>query len=489
MIDAEFWQSGYAPVVPFSIQLPSGTLVCEQCVRAMPGRRYVFRGCWQLADKPQQAVFIKLFATSSRGRREWLNEQAGIESLNIATVLAPTILAVDTLTEPALHLIVYAQIANAENARDRWQHSDDDERRILMRDLVKVLAAHHNAGLIQQDLHLANFICQGEKVYTLDAGDITQSSMNENLILTNLAGFFALHYARYDEWLEELYGIYTGFRHKTPDQDEYRKLAALVINQRRYKLKKYLKKIYRSCSAFIARSSWWQYCVYDRREDNPVFSTYCDNPDQLPADAQQTILKDGNTCLVTRFILADKELVCKRYNIKNSWHALRRGLRETRASQSWRNAHRLLRCGIATPIPLALIEKRFGPIRRQAWFVMQAVDGPRVYEYFRDKSVSQTQQLTIARQMAEFIKLMQAEKLSHGDMKATNFIINDQQLYVIDLDAMQVHGQEKTHTRALQKDVARFMRNWQSLPAVEAMFHQVFVDNGLADFLATNPAS
>jgi len=52
--------------------------------------------------------------------------------------------------------------------------------------------------------------------------------------------------------------------------------------------------------------------------------------------------------------------------------------------------------------------------------------------------------------------------LSHGDMKATNIKILDQQPVLIDLDSMQQHKCAWFFRRKHARDLKRFMRNWTS---------------------------
>jgi len=479
------WSEGYDLPVPFQVPLEDGqVLICEEVVRAMPGRRYVCRGTYN-----GEAVYAKLFSISNKATREWKSEQTGIDSLNAAGVLAPNIIESVVLEQVELQLIIYTEIANAENARLKWDVGDESDRKMLIISLLKVLASHHNANLIQQDLHLANFMCRGEEVFTLDASDIAKKVISYDIAIESLSGLFALLNSKYDAWIPALSKHYFSLRGMPFSDLDILALEKGVLKSRCYKRRKYLKKIFRSCSAFVSKKSWRRRIVYDRKNESVAFSKFCDNPDNSADSVSKTVLKDGNTCLVTQLTFAQQRLVIKRYNIKNFWHGVGRAFRETRASKSWRNAHRLLHCGILTPKPIAFVENRFGPIRHNAWFIMEFTDGDSARKYFHDTSITDSQLREIAVQFAQFFGVMKREGFSHGDMKATNFIIHDEQLYVIDLDAMQAHEDKNSHFRALQRDAARFMKNWESLPAVGSLFCEVFTAEGLSDYLPLEPTS
>jgi tRNA A-37 threonylcarbamoyl transferase component Bud32 len=480
---SQIWQSGYSPAVPFEIALPDGgSVVCEEVVRAMPGRRYVCRGKWG-----EHVVFIKLFAQDSRAAREWQNEQRGIVTLKERAIPAPTLLFSTSLTRPAAHLLVYAALEHPESSRDRWEREGEEIRHQLLGELVDLLATHHAAGLRQQDLHMRNFLYSGSVLYTLDAADIEISSeaLNKPASLDNLASLFALLRPEYDKEVDRLYQRYAQHRGWQVLPVDTEKLRNAIRQQRRYKQNKFLDKIFRNCTAFAARQTWRRFYVYDREQGDALFRELVRDPDHLPVTAPRAMVKAGNTCTVTSIQLGQRQLISKRYNIKNIWHGLGRAWRPTRASQSWRNAHCLLMHGIATARPLALIEKRLGPLRGVAWFIMEAVEGQSAHEFFRDPAVSRAEQTAIARQFADVLNIMQREKISHGDMKATNFVISHDRLMVLDLDGLRLHGNKAHFERAFRRDLRRFFQNWRELPEVEALFRECFTAAGLQDYLPT----
>ena len=479
MYDASnIWHSGYSQSVPFVITLDDGSeIVCDEVVRAIPGRRYVCRGKWH-----DQVVFIKLFANNSRARRECENEQQGISTLLEADIPAPTLLLSSQLTQPAARLLIYAALENPESSRERWEHESDEGRHLLLQELVELLARHHASGLQQKDLHLRNFLYSDSVLYTLDAADIeiNADELDTQTSLNNLAALFALLKPEYDKWVSELYTYYCQRRSWRVVAEDKETLLRSVQSQRTYKQNKFLDKIFRNCTAFVAQKTWRQLHVYDREYDNESFQAFINHPD---LDTERTMIKAGNTCTVTSLRLGPHELVCKRYNIKHFWHGLNRAIRPTRASQSWRSAHRLLMHGIATPKPVALIERRFGPLRGVAWFIMQKVDGRSAHDFFRADDVSNEEKVSMAEQFANILLIMQREQISHGDMKATNFLINDGQLVVLDLDALCQHSQQSTFERAFQRDIRRFLQNWQDLSALSTLFRSSFINAGLQDYL------
>ena len=52
------------------------------------------------------------------------------------------------------------------------------------------------------------------------------------------------------------------------------------------------------------------------------------------------------------------------------------------------------------------------------------------------------------------------QRISHGDLKATNLLWDAGQVMVIDLDAVVQHRSAAAHARAWRRDRARLLRNW-----------------------------
>lgn len=87
------------------------------------------------------------------------------------------------------------------------------------------------------------------------------------------------------------------------------------------------------------------------------------------------LYKTGGAASVGRVEVAGRTLVVKRYNIKGFAHWLKRFWRPSRAWHSWQEGNRLAFLGIATPKPLALLEKRFLWLRSRAYLVTEYLAG------------------------------------------------------------------------------------------------------------------
>ena len=173
-------------------------------------------------------------------------------------------------------------------------------------------------------------------------------------------------------------------------------------------------------------------------------------------------MKDGNSTTVAEFCLENKNYVIKRYNLKSSLQRVKYLFKLSRAARCWKNASILRMIGIKTPRPFILIEDRlFGFLRGKAYFVSEKIEALNLLEYISGKGLEQADMPMIALSFRNLFQVMIDHRISHGDMKASNFIYRNNELIVLDLDAMRRHRSQRSFRKAITKDFNRFLRNWQ----------------------------
>jgi tRNA A-37 threonylcarbamoyl transferase component Bud32 len=224
----------------------SALLRCHEVVRAIPGRRLVCRGEWQGKD-----VFAKLYFG---GDKYWRAECQGLQALGDNGITAPAVLHAGTADDGALHVIMLEAIQPAVTLEMAWAETDDEAARIaLLQRAVVCIASHHRAGLEQRDIHLNNFLLSGEHLYTLDGGGIHDAGVDELSVKRsrdNLALFFAQFYPDDDALIEAVLPVYLQRRSWNREVLPAAKLQERVHHFRRGRLRRFLKKIFRDCSAF-----------------------------------------------------------------------------------------------------------------------------------------------------------------------------------------------------------------------------------------------
>lgn len=432
-------------------------LLCEQVVRRIPGRRLVCRGRWD-----GRAVYAKLFIGAD-AQRYAVRDARGALALLAAGIATPELLHEGAIADLDGRVLIYAAVEPAQDAEQAWQQADGAGRAALAAALVATVARQHAAGLLQTDLYLRNFLCAQDGIHTLDGDGIRQPRvLRRGAALDNLALLLSKFDVLDDARLPELLQIYTGLRgwHATGrllPELQLRVRAARQRAARQYAC----AKVLRECSDVHVRRQFSRFAAFERAQLTPELEQLAADPDRALADPDSLRLKSGNTCTVGLVTAGARKVVVKRYNVKNFWHGLSRALRRTRASVSWSNAHLLQLLDIRTPAPLALIERRWGRLRRQSYFLAEYVAGPDIAAALADTACTDDCRRALAGRMATLLRRLYLLGIEHGDMKASNFLLVDGEPVVIDLDAMCLHRDAGVARRRHARDLRRFLKNWQ----------------------------
>ncbi len=469
--------------LPFSITLPGAggrqLLVCQKLLRLIPGKRMVCAALWGT-----RAVVVKLFLDPHKAARHFKRELAGIKALLTAGIKTPELLFSGSVFPESLPLIIFAEIEPAATLVELWlKPAGNHERLSLLERVVGVIAEHHEAGLLQSDIHWGNFLFSNEEVYTIDGDAVTNklagARVGRAAGLANLALFLAEPHPGIDDFLTVLWSSYCACRGWSPAAGEVDKLKSLIAGQRRHKIEKFVAKSQRSCTAFRCFEHDNFHIVYDRAYQSPNLDDLLKQPDVIMASG--AVLKAGNSATVVRVGAGGLDLAVKRYNIKNLPHACRRSLRPSRAAVSWQMGQRLCWLRIATPKPVAMLEKRVCGLRSTAYFISEYVAGSLAYDCLRRPDIAAVELWHWAEQFRELLRQLRDSGLSHGDFKATNFLCGaDGRLYLIDLDAMRYWPKPgAAFQKAITRDCQRLLANWQDRPEIEHIFLDIIKKCGL----------
>jgi tRNA A-37 threonylcarbamoyl transferase component Bud32 len=464
--------AGRNVTVPFKLNIEwNGNLsevVCDTVLRTLPGKRLVCFGEWE----GRQTV-IKFFLKKVGAKRHCAREQKGAIALKHAGIKTPSLLFKGIAIPDGIPMLGFQRIAPAENLAEAWEKAETDEQRNkMMEQAASLIANQHEAGLKQDDPHRRNFLLSDGDIYSIDGDAIDVRQMGRPLSkrasLKNLGLFFAQFYPQFDHLITRAFCSYTETRSWPIKSNLNSSLTRTVNRWRKKRQQVYFKKIFRDCSAYVCKKGWHHYMVCDRTFYGNAMDRFFDDP--AAAIKSGKLLKDGNSSTVALVKIGDKNLVVKRYNIKNYLHALKRSIRTSRARLSWKNAHRLNLLGILTPKPVAFYEKRFGPLRSTAYFITEFVAGTDVYHLSHSDTEINFDQETLANQFVELIQALVKALVRHGDFKATNFISTSAGLFVTDLDTMRTFKLKFRIRRAFKQDLERFMQNWIDLPETERLF-------------------
>jgi tRNA A-37 threonylcarbamoyl transferase component Bud32 len=440
------------PPFPFALRLDdSSRLELLRPLRILPGKRIVAEGIWN-----GQRVLAKLFIASGSARH-WRRERDGLALLAAADIPTTPILAAGTLAEGG-HYLLTAFLPDAHSLASELENTGGEggNARTWLEAICARLGRLHARGITHGDPHPGNILIDAGEPLLIDGDAVRQrptplSGRQADAMLANLLAGLPP-----EKTLASLIDAYhAGNPHHAPSPAA---LQAQIEKNRRARLMDYLAKTVRPCTRFDVRRTASRFVAVGRVDAAPLAPLLAD-PDR--AMASGVPLKDGHTATVARVEVDGRMLAVKRYNIKNTAHALSRAWRPSRAWHAWREGHRLHFLGIHTPMPRALIEERLGPLRRRAWLITDYHGGcsllGRLAPYVDAAAPPPAESAALLR----FFTTLHAHRIAHGDLKANNLLWDETRgIIVIDLDAMTQYAHAAAHARAWRRDRARLLANW-----------------------------
>lgn len=432
---------------PFTVELDGGTCECVEVLRWLPGKRLVAR-----ARYCERNVVVKLFI--GRGaKRRFAREKTGVAHLLASRVRSPGLVDASFLKKGfvkkgSLDEVGWALIFEYIDAT-----AVSVDARQAAEAVATALGCLHADGVVHRDVHLDNFMLAGDEVYVIDGDSVKKlrGTLGETPSLGHLAVFLAQYPPSEAVAIERLLTCYERARGWPPVADRLSRLRASVVVARQRRVHHFLAKTQRACTEFV-RLSDWHSNVLARREifDKPL-RAFAEDPETHLADGE--IIKAGNSATVFRLDLGGQSVIVKRYNVKNPWHRVRRWFKP-RARIAWRNGQRLRFLGIPTADPLVLVERRWGPFRGLAYLVM----ADRGNQDLASQVASNGWQPAWLDAVAGLFADLRTAGLRHTDTKATNFLVQDDRVYLIDLDGMTEGGGARLGGA---EDVRRFLANWR----------------------------
>ncbi|MBD9657083.1 phosphotransferase [Pseudomonas sp. PDM12] len=457
---ASLTQVGRSPELPLLIELPAGQpLELRSLLRVLPGQRYVGQAQWQ-----GRTVLAKLLV-GSKAERHFARELQGAQLLAQQGLCTPLLLEHGVAGGEGGWLL-FEFLEGARSLADDWQAVAgqawlSDAQQQVLGEALGVIGQLHSRGLWQEDLHLDNLLRHDGRLHLIDGGGIRAETPGQPLsrdkVLGNLGLFFAQFPGAIDSFVEELlvhYLLVNG-EHALPLEA----LLKAVARARATRMQAYMAKIERECTAFRVWRGPSRLQVV-RREEDAALAPILADPDAAIAAGEP--LKLGGSSTVARIEQAGRQLVIKRYNIKGFAHWLRRFWRPSRAWHSWCEGNRLAFLGIATPKPLAVLERRTLWLRRQAYLITEHTPGMDIIARFAPCGADQLPPEADLQALEALFAALLRERISHGDCKGNNILWQDGRWALIDLDAMQYHGQASSFKTAYGRDRARLLRNWSA---------------------------
>lgn len=444
---------------PFSINIETeqgpAELKIDSLLRAVPGKRLVALSNWK-----NRTVIVKIFIHGNRWKRGMLKDIAGINRLKQARIPTPDLLLQAATADNKAGVLIIEYLNQGASLATLFEEAKTAEGKAEILEMgVKAVADCHQAGLWQHDIHLDNFMLCAGTVYVLDGADIKSKGavLDVDTRLKNFAMFLAQFPVSQDKQWKYLIEQYSK---QSPglNAEDIAGFRKRIVKARRKRLNAYERKLNRSTSANRCEQGSNFFYIYNRSIHSAELDSFIADPDSF-IDGQQ-LLKDGNSSTVAIVTINERNYVLKRYNIKSFWHGVSRAFRPSRAHHSWRNASVLEMLGVATAHPLLYLEERvFWLFRRRAYFLCEYIEGLDLGTAWERRELEMKENEIVGLFRGLF-RVMADYRISHGDMKATNFMLKDGKIFVLDLDVMTRNASNAKFKEKFAKDLKRFQKNW-----------------------------
>ena len=194
----------------------------------------------------------------------------------------------------------------------------------------------------------------------------------------------------------------------------------------------------------------------DENITDVVKAHYAKFPSDVPAptDRMVTIIDVPSIGGTMKIFLKQDDFV-RAFNFQKSFKSI---FKMSRGMKGWVAANRLLDGFVMVPEPIAYIERR-GLLRfKKGYFFMEYIEGSL---NLGDKLKDGKDRVRLIVQVGDLLRSLHELNCSHGDMKASNFLVGDEgdryKLYLIDTEDMRFHKKISKMNR--MKDLLRFTRS------------------------------
>jgi hypothetical protein len=150
---------------------------------------------------------------------------------------------------------------------------------------------------------------------------------------------------------------------------------------------------------------------------------------------------------------ASQRYVLKHY-VEQSWrHAMKGSVMRSRAWAAWRTSHRLADAGVRTPRPVAYVENRWGPLRRDSFLLYPYIPGRTLQACLAGEAPALEcwQFERLWQRLGKLWRHMRRLRVSLADANVGNFIVDAHgKLWVIDLDKARFYRRGSSAAHQLQ---------------------------------------
>ena len=185
------------------------------------------------------------------------------------------------------------------------------------------------------------------------------------------------------------------------------------------------------------------------------------------------IYKDTASTTVSQINFEGKPLIVKRYNTHSITEGLKQIFKVSRAYNSWFYAHWMMENNILTPSPLVAIEQKIGWFRKRSYYIYQALELSLLMDVLLAEDIDSPKSQNLQERIVDLFRALYTARVHHRDFKISNFLVNQNEIYLIDLDHMSYDLTTIGLKISLRRDKKRFLKNFKDHPKLLARFEKL----------------
>lgn len=361
-------QAAYQIELPLLIPLENQTVFeATQLLRAVPNKRLVLAGNWQ-----NQPAVAKLFMQSRRALKHYQRELRGLQALQKVHIKTPAIYHAGWNDTKEIYLIIYEYLAHAQPFSNIWENANAQQQQQLLTQLMQITAQLHTQGLYQRDCHLDNFMYESAQgIIMLDGATVVNQphALNVSISLNNLAQLLAQFSSKNDHYFKAAFDEYIKLRGWQSNAPSFTQLETKILKWRNRRVKIYLSKALRTCTAFICEKTWDQFKIWDRDYDSREIHHLLEKPGSLfYLHGEETFQESNYEVLTASFNQYNFQI--RRYPIDSIWQQLKYSILPSPARTAWLEMLKNRFTDKSTERPIALVEFRQGFWPKEGYLII-----------------------------------------------------------------------------------------------------------------------
>jgi len=396
--------------------------------------------------KPRLIQRIRYLVVPSKALAEWRN----LRILEKSGLPCPKALAFFEKRSWGMLETACLVIQGLENAQPLNEFSADcsltaAQKFTLTRQLARLSAAMHATGIFSRDYHAGNIMIrpagQGFELFLIDLHRArVVKKISPSMIIADLAKLSKSLPASRSARLRFAREYY---RHAAPVamplsefmQRIHEKTARITTRQI---LSRSRRCILKSSVFEISRSWRERYCGrrdFGHAAARTLIAQHLDKQKD-----QQTIIKKSSKSTLTTHALQPGQTQCvKGCRNRGFVYALLNLFKKSRALKSWIAANGLIVRGVLTPLPLAMVEKRCGPLVQENFYICNWLENsPELNTYITGRQWQDADKKKFVRCLAKTIAGLHARGIYHADLKSNNILVRaaaaSWEFFFVDLD-------------------------------------------------------